>query len=110
MNNFGDVLEKIRNGMEIVVEQDHLPVAIIGPSKRSGRPISECIASSEQREKEWGAPGQRGIAVRRIRRLRKPGQRARGRDSYIKMFEMSCRLTPVSRRGRLSPIPSEGAR
>ena len=47
VNNFSSVLEKVRNGMEIVVEQDHRPVAVIRPPKRSGRLISECIASAE---------------------------------------------------------------
>jgi antitoxin (DNA-binding transcriptional repressor) of toxin-antitoxin stability system len=38
------VLEKVRQGVEVVVEHDLQPVAIIRPPKRSGRPISECIA------------------------------------------------------------------
>jgi antitoxin (DNA-binding transcriptional repressor) of toxin-antitoxin stability system len=46
-NNFGAVLEKLQQGAEILVEQDHRPVAIIRPPKRSGRPISECIASAK---------------------------------------------------------------
>jgi antitoxin (DNA-binding transcriptional repressor) of toxin-antitoxin stability system len=46
-NNFGAVLERLRQGAEIVVEQDHQPVAIIRPPKRSGRPISACIASAK---------------------------------------------------------------
>lgn len=41
------VLEKVRQGVEVVVEQDLQPVAIIRPPKRSGRPISECIASAK---------------------------------------------------------------
>ena len=46
-NNFGAVLEKLQHGAEIVVEQDHRLVAIIRPPRRSGRPISECIASAK---------------------------------------------------------------
>ncbi len=46
-NNFAAVLEKIRNGVEVVVEQDHRPVAVIRSPKRSGRPISECISSAK---------------------------------------------------------------
>ena len=46
-NNFGVVLEKLQQGAEIVVEQDHRPVAIIRQPKRTGRPISECIASAK---------------------------------------------------------------
>ncbi len=46
-NNFAAVLENIRKGVEVVVEQDHRPVALIRSPKRSGRPISECIASAK---------------------------------------------------------------
>jgi antitoxin (DNA-binding transcriptional repressor) of toxin-antitoxin stability system len=46
-NNFAAVLEKVRRGVEIVVERDHRPVAVIRSPKRSGRPISECIASAK---------------------------------------------------------------
>ncbi len=46
-NNFAAVLENIINGVEVVVEQDHRPVALIRSPKRSGRPISECIASAK---------------------------------------------------------------
>jgi antitoxin (DNA-binding transcriptional repressor) of toxin-antitoxin stability system len=40
------VLAKVEEGMEVVVERDHRPVATIRPPKRSGRPISACIASA----------------------------------------------------------------
>ena len=40
------VLAKVEGGVEVVVERNHRPVATIRPSKRSGRPISECIASA----------------------------------------------------------------
>lgn len=40
------VLAKVEEGMEVIVERDHRPVAKISPPKRSGRPISECIASA----------------------------------------------------------------
>lgn len=46
-NNFAAVLENIRKGVEVVVEQDHRPVAVIRLPKRAGRPISECIASAK---------------------------------------------------------------
>jgi antitoxin (DNA-binding transcriptional repressor) of toxin-antitoxin stability system len=46
-NNFAAVLENIRKGVEVVVEQDHRPVALIRSPRRSGRPISECIASAK---------------------------------------------------------------
>jgi antitoxin (DNA-binding transcriptional repressor) of toxin-antitoxin stability system len=38
------VLEKVRQGVEVIVEQDHRPVAIIKTPQRPGRPIDECIA------------------------------------------------------------------
>jgi antitoxin (DNA-binding transcriptional repressor) of toxin-antitoxin stability system len=40
------VLAKVEGGMEVVVERDHRPVATIRPPRRSGRPISACIASA----------------------------------------------------------------
>jgi antitoxin (DNA-binding transcriptional repressor) of toxin-antitoxin stability system len=46
-SNFAAVLEKLKHGAEVVVEQDHRPVAVIRPPHRSGRPISECIASAK---------------------------------------------------------------
>jgi antitoxin (DNA-binding transcriptional repressor) of toxin-antitoxin stability system len=48
-NNFAAVLENIKRGAEVVVEQDHRPVAVIRPPHRSGRPLSECIALAEAR-------------------------------------------------------------
>jgi antitoxin (DNA-binding transcriptional repressor) of toxin-antitoxin stability system len=44
--NFPDVLAKVRDGVEVVVEHDHQPVAVIRSANPSGRPISECIASA----------------------------------------------------------------
>jgi hypothetical protein len=41
------VLEKVREGAEVVIEQDHRPVAIIKPSPVKGRMISEVIAALE---------------------------------------------------------------
>ena len=46
-NDFAAVIEKLKEGAEVVVEQDHRPVAIIRQPKRSGRSISECIASAK---------------------------------------------------------------
>ncbi len=46
-NNFASVLEQIRNGIEVVVEQDHRPVALIRAPERSVRSVSECIASAK---------------------------------------------------------------
>jgi antitoxin (DNA-binding transcriptional repressor) of toxin-antitoxin stability system len=43
-NNFAAVLEKLKHGAEVVVEQGYRPVAVISPVKGPGRPIDECIA------------------------------------------------------------------
>jgi len=48
------VLEKVRQGAEVVIEQDHRPIAVIKPHQGPGRMLSECIALAEQREKERG--------------------------------------------------------
>lgn len=48
----GDVhaaLAKVRQGLEIVIEQDHRPIAIIKPSKPAGRLISEIVADLKAR-------------------------------------------------------------
>ena len=37
-------LTKVRQGLEIVIEQDHRPIAILKPSKPVGRMISEIVA------------------------------------------------------------------
>jgi len=42
--NFAAVLETLKHGAEVVVEQDHRPVAVISPVRGPGRPIDECIA------------------------------------------------------------------
>jgi hypothetical protein len=40
------ILAKVRQGLEIVIEQDHRPVAVLksSPSAKPGRKLSECIA------------------------------------------------------------------
>ncbi len=45
--NCADVLAKVRDGVVVVVEHDHQPVAVIRSAKPPGRPISECIASAK---------------------------------------------------------------
>jgi antitoxin (DNA-binding transcriptional repressor) of toxin-antitoxin stability system len=42
--DFRAVLDRIRNGAEIVVERDAQPVALIKAPQFRGRPIDECIA------------------------------------------------------------------
>jgi hypothetical protein len=45
---------EVRQGAEVVIEQDHQPVAVIKPPQGPGRMLSECIALAEQLEKERG--------------------------------------------------------
>ena len=44
------VLEKVRQGAEVIVEQGDRTVAIIKPVKGPGRPIEECIALAKAHE------------------------------------------------------------
>jgi antitoxin (DNA-binding transcriptional repressor) of toxin-antitoxin stability system len=41
------VLEKVRQGAEVIVERDAKPVAVIKAPQFRGRPIDECIAEAE---------------------------------------------------------------
>jgi hypothetical protein len=43
------VLDKVQLGVEVVVEQDHRPVAVIRSPLPQGRLLSECIALAEAR-------------------------------------------------------------
>ena len=43
------VLAKVRQGVEVVVEQDHRAVAVIKPSQPVGRMISDVIADMKAR-------------------------------------------------------------
>jgi antitoxin (DNA-binding transcriptional repressor) of toxin-antitoxin stability system len=52
--DFAAVLEKVRQGLEVVVEHDRQPVAVLRSAAPPRRTISECIALAEQREKERG--------------------------------------------------------
>jgi len=43
------VLAKVQEGVEVIVEQDHRPVAVIRTPHRSGRPISEVLREARER-------------------------------------------------------------
>jgi antitoxin (DNA-binding transcriptional repressor) of toxin-antitoxin stability system len=43
------VLAKVQEGAEVIVEQDHRPVAVIRTPLVKGRLLSECIALAEAR-------------------------------------------------------------
>jgi len=42
-------LAKVQQGLEIVIEQDHRPIAILKPSKPVGRTIPEIVADLKAR-------------------------------------------------------------
>ena len=42
-NDLHAVLAKVQQGVEIVIEQDHRPVAVLRATPRSGRLISEIL-------------------------------------------------------------------
>ena len=48
------VLEKVQAGIEIIVEQDHRPVAVIKMPEGPGRKIGECIALAKAYEERLG--------------------------------------------------------
>jgi hypothetical protein len=48
------VLAKVQQGVEVIVEQDHCPLAIIKTPQTLGRKISECIALAEAYEEKLG--------------------------------------------------------
>ena len=48
------VLERVREGVEVVIEQDHRPVALIKTPPGPGRPIDECIALAKAYEERLG--------------------------------------------------------
>jgi len=43
------VLAQVQQGVEIVIEQDHRPVAVIRAQERSGRPITEILREAKER-------------------------------------------------------------
>jgi hypothetical protein len=47
--NLHAVPASVRQGAEVVIEQDHVPVAIIQSAPVRGRLLSECIALAEAR-------------------------------------------------------------
>lgn len=49
------ILQRVQAGVEIVIERDAQPVAVIRAAPPARRTISECIALAEAHEKETGA-------------------------------------------------------
>jgi antitoxin (DNA-binding transcriptional repressor) of toxin-antitoxin stability system len=48
------VLAKVQQGVEVIVEQDHRPVAVIKTPQGPGRKISDCIALAKAYEEKLG--------------------------------------------------------
>ena len=48
------VLMKVRSGVEVIVERDHRPVAVIKSPQGPGRKISECIVLAKAFEDALG--------------------------------------------------------
>jgi len=48
------VLDKVRQGVEVIVERNHQPVAVLRAAVPPRRTISECIALAEHRDKQRG--------------------------------------------------------
>ena len=52
------VLAKVQQGIEVVIEQDHLPIAILktpsASATRPGRKLSECVALAKAYEEKLG--------------------------------------------------------
>lgn len=48
------VLAKVQEGLEVIVEHDHRPVAIIKRPQGPGRKLSECIALAKAYEEKLG--------------------------------------------------------
>lgn len=53
-NKFGEVLARVRAGIEVVIEHDKMPVAVIHAPAPARRTISECIALAKAHEEETG--------------------------------------------------------
>jgi antitoxin (DNA-binding transcriptional repressor) of toxin-antitoxin stability system len=70
--NFAAVLEKLRQGAEVVVEQDHRPVAVISPLRGPGRSLDECIARAQRRGSGARLDGEFAEALEGILAERKP--------------------------------------
>ena len=49
------VLLKVREGIEVIIEEDHRPIAVIKTPPRTGRTISECLALAKAYEAQFGS-------------------------------------------------------
>jgi antitoxin (DNA-binding transcriptional repressor) of toxin-antitoxin stability system len=73
-----DILAKVQQGVEVIVEQDHQPVAVLRPLDRSERRISDIVQEARQRnsavtlDEDFGKDLEEIIASRRSR-IHHPG-------------------------------------
>ena len=47
IRDIANILDRIEQGSEVIVEKDQRPVAVIQPPEQPGRLLSECIALAE---------------------------------------------------------------
>ena len=47
IRDIATILERVEQGVEVIVEKDQRPVVVIQPAPRPGRSLSECIALAE---------------------------------------------------------------
>ena len=48
------VLERVQQGLEVVIEQDHRPIAVIKTPQGPGRSIDDCITLAKAYEERLG--------------------------------------------------------
>lgn len=54
VRDLATVLQSVQTGMEVIIERDEQPLAVIRTAAPARRTISECIALGETHEKESG--------------------------------------------------------
>jgi antitoxin (DNA-binding transcriptional repressor) of toxin-antitoxin stability system len=54
--DFADLLIRVRAGVEVIIEKDARPVAIVHPAEPPRRTVSESIALAKSHEAESGQP------------------------------------------------------
>jgi antitoxin (DNA-binding transcriptional repressor) of toxin-antitoxin stability system len=53
-SEFATLLERVREGSEVIIEDDHTPVAVLRAAGPARRTISECITLAKKHEEETG--------------------------------------------------------
>lgn len=85
------ILERVQAGVEVVIERDAQPLAVIRAAAPARRTISECIALAEAHEKETGnAPvldADFAADVEEIVGNRRPWNRSRGINPRLQRLD-----------------------